>query len=206
MKFDLLAVYAERLSVDQLITRIDHVVVVHPLVVALNVTVAQSRHWFPLATYPVSQLHLAYKLAGAALHVVTDVVSPALDKVNTYRSSLDLEPTQTSRSTTRTASAALTGAAGAGKIAVDTKDSKKTSKSSTRSRSASKYTFDRSWFIKEYEDESYDNLLNAPVYAFKGVSKEMAEDLEDAFGIKTIGDLADSKYFAWAKEIVEEAE
>lgn len=131
-----------------------------------------------------------------------NVVSPALDKVNTYRTSLDLDPTSTGKTTTRTASAAaLAGAASAG-----SKDSKKASKSNTRSRSTSKYTFDRSWFIKEYEDESYDNLLNAPVYAFKGVSKEMAEDLEAAFGIKTIGDLADSKYFAWAKEIVEEAE
>ena len=115
-----------------------------------------------------------------------NVVSPDLNTLNVQRANLDLDPTQT----TRTVATRNT-----------VKDSNKTSKS-MRTR---KYTFDRSWFIKEYENESYENLLNAPVYAFKGVSEEMAKDLKDAFGIKTIGELADSKYFAWAKEIVEEA-
>ena len=79
-----------------------------------------------------------------------------------------------------------------------------TTKTRTRSTKTS-YKPDSSWFIKEYENTPYEDILNAPVYAFKGVSEDMAKDLQDAFGIKTIGELADSKYFAWAKEIVEDA-
>ena len=130
----------------------------------------------------VAMLFVAYQFYN--------VVNPSLDAVNTYRNNVDLS------STTRT-----TAAAAAGSASRSLNDSDKASKTS-RTR---KYTFDRSWFIKEYENESYENLLNAPVYAFKGVSEEMAKDLKDAFGINTISDLADSKYFAWAKEIVEEA-
>ena len=124
-----------------------------------------------------------------------NVVNPTIDSINTYRTNLDLDPTHRSRT------AVGAGAATENTVSRSAKDSDKTSRS-TRTR---KYTFDRSWFIKEYEKESYENLLNAPVYAFKGVSEEMAKDLKDAFGIETIGELADSKYFAWAKEIVEEA-
>lgn len=79
MKFDLVAVYGASVRVDPLTTFMDHVVVVHQLAVALNVTVAQSRQAFPLATYPFSQLHFAYKLAGAVDHVVTAVVRAALE-------------------------------------------------------------------------------------------------------------------------------
>jgi hypothetical protein len=79
VKFDLVAVYGASVSVVQLITFIDHVVVVHQLAVALNVTVAQSKHSSPLAMYPFSQLHFAYKLAGAVDHVVTAVVRAALE-------------------------------------------------------------------------------------------------------------------------------
>ena len=96
-------------------------------------------------------------------------------------------------------------------LATDTTKASATSKASSKkasTRSSSIFTdyiFDRSWFIADYRDLPYEDLLNAPVWAFKGVSEEMANDLKAAFGIKTIGELADSKYFAWAKEIVEEA-
>lgn len=79
VKFDLVAIYGASVSVVQLITFIDHVVVVHQLAVALNITVAQSKHSSPLAMYPFSQLHFAYKLAGAVDHIVTAVVRVAFE-------------------------------------------------------------------------------------------------------------------------------
>lgn len=81
VKFDLVAIYGASVSVVQLITFIDHVVVVHQLAVALNVTVAQRTHETPFALdiYPFSQLHFAYKLAGAVDHVFTAVVRAALE-------------------------------------------------------------------------------------------------------------------------------
>lgn len=89
-------------------------------------------------------------------------------------------------------------------------DTPSTSSTSTRSAmptyTSLSYEPDDSWFIKEYQNLSYEDKLNAPVNAFKGVSEEMAKDLKAAFNIKTIKDLAESKYFIWAKEIVEEAE
>ena len=63
-----------------------------------------------------------------------------------------------------------------------------------------------SWFIKEYQGVPYEDLLNAPLTAFKGVSQKMADDMKDAFNIKTIGGLADNKFFRWAKEITDEAD
>ncbi len=63
-----------------------------------------------------------------------------------------------------------------------------------------------SWFIKEYQDKPYEELLNAPLTAFKGVSQKMADDMKAAFNVKTIGELADSKFFRWAKEIADEAD
>lgn len=65
---------------------------------------------------------------------------------------------------------------------------------------------DDSWFDKEYQGKSYEELLDAPLSAFKGVSERMADDMKGAFNIKTIRELADSKYFHWAKEITDEAD
>lgn len=62
------------------------------------------------------------------------------------------------------------------------------------------------WIDKSYQGQSAADLLNAPVDALYGVSESDAQLLKAAFGIKTIGDLADSKYFAWAGEIAEQAE
>lgn len=86
---------------------------------------------------------------------------------------------------------------------LDSKTSTSKTKRSTRKTKTLK--FDESWFIKSYQNKDCEDLLNAPLTAFKGVSKKMAEDMKEAFGIDTIGELAENKYFKWAKEIVEEA-
>ena len=61
------------------------------------------------------------------------------------------------------------------------------------------------WIIKKYKGLSPAELLQAPVDALYGVSAGDAELLQEAFGIKTIGDLADNKFFAWAAEIAGQA-
>ena len=65
--------------------------------------------------------------------------------------------------------------------------------------------FDDRWIIKKYKGLSPAELLQAPVDALYGVSAGDAELLQEAFGIKTIGDLADNKFFAWAAEIAGQA-
>jgi len=59
---------------------------------------------------------------------------------------------------------------------------------------------------KAYEGKSFKELANAPVAALSGVSDKDAELLHQAFGIKTIGDLAKLKYVKWAQAIVNLAE
>jgi len=54
---------------------------------------------------------------------------------------------------------------------------------------------------KDYTGLDIDGLLQSPVQALKGVSEGDAQLLDQAFGIKTVGDLADCKYFRWAKAI-----
>ena len=68
-----------------------------------------------------------------------------------------------------------------------------------------KEEFDDRWIIKKYKGLSPAELLQAPVDALYGVSAGDAELLQEAFGIKTIGDLADNKFFAWAAEIAGQA-
>jgi len=138
-----------------------------------------------------------------------DINRSGLDTRSTVtRSSLgsDSTTTRTSSDISKASLAATGAAAGVGATKKSNKAEKETVSTTTRSTKLfGDYVFDRSWFIVDYKDLPYEDLLNSPVYAFKGVSEEMAEDLKSAFGIKTIGELADSKYFAWAKEIVEEA-
>ncbi len=55
---------------------------------------------------------------------------------------------------------------------------------------------------KQYEGKSFEELADAPVDALQGVSAGDAELLQKAFGIKTIRDLAENKYFCWAQGIV----
>ena len=55
---------------------------------------------------------------------------------------------------------------------------------------------------KQYEGMDFVELADAPVDALQGVSAGDAEHLAKAFGIKTIRDMAESKYFRWAQAIV----
>jgi hypothetical protein len=56
---------------------------------------------------------------------------------------------------------------------------------------------------RAYEDVSLDQIVNAPVHALAGVSEGDAKLLQEAFNIKTIGDLARNKYFRAASALVE---
>jgi hypothetical protein len=59
---------------------------------------------------------------------------------------------------------------------------------------------------KAYEGKSLKELLDAPVEALQGVSEGDAQKLQEAFNIKTIKDLATSKYFTWARAIYDLAD
>ncbi|SDP78801.1 hypothetical protein SAMN04487905_10933 [Actinopolyspora xinjiangensis] len=59
---------------------------------------------------------------------------------------------------------------------------------------------------KAYEGKPLSELPDAPVAALQGVSESDAEQLEKAFGIRTIRDLGNNKYFRWARAINELAE
>lgn len=54
---------------------------------------------------------------------------------------------------------------------------------------------------KAYEGKEFHELVDAPVDALEGVSKGDAELLQKAFGIKTIGDLGQNKFFLRAQAI-----
>jgi len=54
---------------------------------------------------------------------------------------------------------------------------------------------------RDYAGMNVEELLQAPVQALKGVSEADAGLLDQAFGIKTIGDLAENKFFRRAKAI-----
>lgn len=54
---------------------------------------------------------------------------------------------------------------------------------------------------KAYETKSPKELLDAPISALEGISDSGGKELEKILGVKTIGQLADCKYFQWAQEI-----
>jgi hypothetical protein len=54
---------------------------------------------------------------------------------------------------------------------------------------------------KAYEGQDFSELAKAPVAALQGVSESDAAALQQAFGIKTIADLATCKYVLWAQAI-----
>ena len=56
--------------------------------------------------------------------------------------------------------------------------------------------------VKDYEGKPLKELVDAPVDALQGVSAGDAVHLQEAFGVKTIGDLANLKYVQWAQAIV----
>lgn len=55
---------------------------------------------------------------------------------------------------------------------------------------------------KAWENKEFEEIAEAPVDALAGVSKADADALAKALGIKTIRDLANNKYVAWAQAIV----
>jgi hypothetical protein len=57
----------------------------------------------------------------------------------------------------------------------------------------------------EYQSNSVTDLVNAPVSALSGVDEAEAEGLRQAFGIQTIGDLADNPFVRAAVAIREMA-
>ena len=61
------------------------------------------------------------------------------------------------------------------------------------------------WITQEYSSLSSAAILEAPVEALKGISKQDARLLGDAFGIHKVIDLANNRYFDYATKIVEES-
>ncbi|WDG31489.1 hypothetical protein N7925_25815 [Streptomyces sp. CA-278952] len=54
---------------------------------------------------------------------------------------------------------------------------------------------------KAWADKSLQEILAAPVGALKGVSDRDGELLQEAFGVKTVADLAELKYVRWAQAL-----
>ncbi|MFE6382394.1 hypothetical protein [Streptomyces roseolus] len=52
-----------------------------------------------------------------------------------------------------------------------------------------------------WADKGLAEILAAPVAALKGVSDRDGELLEEAFGVKTVADLAELKYVRWAQAL-----
>jgi hypothetical protein len=59
---------------------------------------------------------------------------------------------------------------------------------------------------KAYEDATLETIVNAPVSALSGVSEGDAKLLQEAFNIKTVGDLGRNKFFRAAVTLTELAE
>ena len=59
------------------------------------------------------------------------------------------------------------------------------------------------WIIKQYSNLPLEQLMDAPVDALWGISSEDKQLLKSAFNIKTVKDLATSKWFRMAEEIVD---
>ena len=56
---------------------------------------------------------------------------------------------------------------------------------------------------KDWEDKSLGEVLAAPVGALSGVSEADAAALQQAFGIKTVGDLGRNKHFRAAQALAD---
>jgi predicted RecB family nuclease len=52
-----------------------------------------------------------------------------------------------------------------------------------------------------HHDKCFRELVNEPITALRGVTDKQAEALREAFGITTIGDLAELKVVKWARSI-----
>ena len=58
--------------------------------------------------------------------------------------------------------------------------------------------------IKAFEGKSAAELANAPIFALQGVSEGDAEKMKEAFGIDTIREMANLKYYRRAKILAAE--
>jgi len=56
---------------------------------------------------------------------------------------------------------------------------------------------------KAYEKKTAKELMECPVSALAGVSENDGKLLQQAFNIKTIGDLATNKFFVAARQIAD---
>jgi hypothetical protein len=56
---------------------------------------------------------------------------------------------------------------------------------------------------KAYENKDLRELVDAPVAALAGVTDQDAQLLQQAFNIKTVGDLGRNKYFRAAAALVD---
>ena len=54
---------------------------------------------------------------------------------------------------------------------------------------------------KAWESKQLKEIAKAPVDALQGVSASDAQKLQEAFGIKTVEDLATNKFVLWAQAI-----
>ncbi|MDG9725220.1 hypothetical protein [Streptomyces sp. DH41] len=54
---------------------------------------------------------------------------------------------------------------------------------------------------KAWADKRLPEILAAPVAALKGVSDRDGELLQEAFGVRTVADLAELKYARWAQAL-----
>jgi hypothetical protein len=60
--------------------------------------------------------------------------------------------------------------------------------------------------MKKYEGMSLREIASSPVTAIAGITESDAAQLDAAFGVKTVNDLANLKYVKWAQAIVTLAE
>lgn len=67
-----------------------------------------------------------------------------------------------------------------------------------------KGSFDK-WIIAAHDGKSASELVDLEVDSFSGISKGDKKHLDDALGIRTIGDLATNKFVRFAQTIAEEA-
>ena len=58
------------------------------------------------------------------------------------------------------------------------------------------------FFDKEYEQQKFNELADAPVAAIQGLSEGDAQKLQQAFNIKTVRDLAENKFVRIAQAVV----
>ena len=54
---------------------------------------------------------------------------------------------------------------------------------------------------REFAEKNFRSICNAPLSAMRGLSKDDAKALNKAFGINTIGELANLKFVRWATAI-----